>query len=348
MKQTKLHEKHTELGAKMVEYAGFHMPIQYEGISQEHNSVRTSFGVFDVSHMGEIFVKGPDAYKFVNYLITNEVTYSEKIIYGLILEENGYVIDDLLAYPMSEQEILLVVNASNTDKDYDWILKVSKGFNVEIINDSDKYSQIAIQGPKTQENMEKLLGFPVEMEFMTFKTYNINNNEVIISRTGYTGEDGYEIYGNHELIVALFDKVIKLGAHPCGLGSRDTLRFEAGLPLYGQEIGPHINPVEANLGFFIKFDKDFIGKAALEQEQPRKIVGLRLLERNIPRTGYKVFKDDKEIGEITTGYLLPTQEEPIAFAIVDKEYSKIGTDVFVQIRNKMVPAKIRNRKFMRK
>ncbi len=353
MKTTSLHEKHLGLHAKMIEYAGFHMPVSYTGITEEHLAVRTGMGIFDVSHMGEFLIEGTEALTFVNHLITNTITAdTSKVTYSLMCDEKGFVVDDLLVYVMKENQILLVVNAGNIDKDFAWVTEQAKSFNITPRNLSADYGQVAIQGPLVAENIENMLGIDgSDLSFMTYKVVPYLDGYVIFSRTGYTGEDGFEIYGKPELINDVWDKAIAYGVIPCGLGARDTLRFEANLPLYGHEISDSINPVEAGLNFAVKLDKPFIGRDALvsyKEAPKRKIVGLELLERNIPRHGYKVFKGEQEIGVITTGYLLPTLETPIANALIDIEHSAMGNELFVQIRNNFVPARIRNRKFYTK
>lgn len=350
MKYTALYEKHLSLNAKMIEYAGFQMPLQYKGISEEHLAVRHQFGIFDVSHMGEFLIEGKEALPFVNYLITNTISENfEKVTYSLMCDEHGFVVDDLLVYPINPEKILLVVNAGNTEKDFDWVEKQTKNFDVTAINASIEYSQIAIQGPLSIEKIKNILDEDVtDLKFMTYRFVKIQGEDVIVSRTGYTGEDGFEVYGPHHIVTQIWDKTIEAGAQPCGLGARDTLRFEANLPLYGHEISESINPIEAGLGFAVKLDKDFIGKDALvnyKQDPKRKIVGLELLERNIPRADYEVYHHDEIIGHVTTGYLLPEVETPLALVLVDKTYSELGTLLHVKIRNKLVLGRVRNRKF---
>jgi aminomethyltransferase len=353
MKTTSLHDKHLGLHAKMIEYAGFHMPVSYTGITEEHLAVRTGMGIFDVSHMGEFLIEGADALSYVNHLVTNLITPdTTKVTYSLMCDEKGFVVDDLLVYVIKEDQILLVVNAGNIDKDFAWVSEQAKAFHVTTRNLSDQYGQVAIQGPLVSANVKTMLGLDgSDLSFMTYKVVPYQDGYVIFSRTGYTGEDGFEIYGKPHLIDDVWDKAIAYGVTPCGLGARDTLRFEANLPLYGHEISESINPVEAGLNFAVKLDKSFIGRDAIvayKEAPKRKIVGLELLERNIPRHGYKVFIGEKEIGSVTTGYLLPTLETPIANALVDIEFSSLGTDVSVQIRNNFVPARVRNRKFYTK
>jgi aminomethyltransferase len=354
MKQTALHDRHLALNAKMIEYAGFHMPVSYTGISEEHLAVRTGMGIFDVSHMGEFLVDGKDALKFVNHIVTNWIPLdTSKVTYALFCDELGFVVDDLLVYVIKPEQVLLVVNAGNIDKDFEWVKKQSKGFDVSLRNVSESYGQVAIQGPLVQEHIHEIMGVEgKDLKFMTYKVVPFMDGYVILSRTGYTGEDGFEIYGEPKYVSEVWDRAVSLGVVPCGLGARDTLRFEANLPLYGHEISETINPVEAGLNFAVKLEKDhFIGKDALlkYKENPlRKVVGIELLERNIPRAGYKVFFNDLEIGEITTGYLLPNNPTPIACALVDIKYAELGTELLVQIRNNKVQARVRNRKFYTK
>ncbi|HAX02903.1 MAG: hypothetical protein A2Y45_05680 [Tenericutes bacterium GWC2_34_14] len=353
MKTTVLHDKHLALNAKMIEYAGFHMPVSYTGITEEHLAVRTGMGIFDVSHMGEFIIEGKEALPFVNMLVTNIITNdTSKVTYSLMCDEKGFVVDDLLVYVISEEKILLVVNAGNIDKDYAWVEKQAQAFDVTTRNVSEEFGQVAIQGPKVAENIEKMIGISGnDLSFMTYKVVPFGSSHIIFSRTGYTGEDGFEVYGKPELIEQVWNKAIEAGVVPCGLGARDTLRFEANLPLYGHEISETINPVEAGLNFAIKLDKNFIGRDALVQYKlapTRKVVGLELLERNIPRHGYGVYHGDDLVGVITTGYLLPDVTTPVACALVDIKYADIGTELSVQIRNNKVAARVRNRKFYTK
>ncbi len=353
MKRTPLYDQHVSLGAKMTEFGGFEMPLQYTGITHEHLAVREHVGLFDVSHMGEFLVSGDDAIRFVNRLVTNTVTSDlDKVTYALMTDHQGGVVDDLLVYVMKPDLVMLVVNAGNIDKDFDWVSENLGEEAVIVENKSKDFAQIAIQGPKTDDMIDALLSIDVPpLEFMTYKIILTYGHHVILSRTGYTGEGGYEIYGEPEIIKTLFDKAINLGAIPCGLGARDTLRFEANLPLYGHEISESINPIEAGLKFAVKTDKSFIGRDALLEtlsHQTRKVVGIELLDKGIPRHGYPVFHGDEAVGVITTGYMLPTQDRPIALALVGIAHSKIGTELTVEIRQKRVAARVRNRKFHQK
>jgi len=356
IKQTSLYEYHVQKGARMEEFAGYMMPIVYTSIPEEHKAVRENVGMFDVSHMGEIIVKGNDALKFVDHVFSNEITSKEagKVVYGMMLYENGTIVDDLLVYKVSDTECFLVVNASNTGKDYLWLVDNTEGFDVTVNNRSEDYSQIAVQGPEAEKKMLEVFGLDLSgLAFYTFGNYIILDNMVLVSRTGYTGEDGFEIYGDHQAIREIWDALDRNQVLPCGLGARDTLRFEASLPLYGHEISDQITPLEAGLKMFVKFEKpDFIGKMELEKALAsgltRRVVGLELTEMAIPRQGYPVMKNAAEIGYVTTGYLSITLGKPIAMAMVKAEYAKIGTEILVQIRKKQVPGIVRDKKFLQK
>lgn len=352
-KRTCLYDRHVALGALMQPFGGFDMPIQYSSIIEEHNAVRQHCGVFDVSHMGETFISGEDAERFVNHIFTNDVTGAPigQIFYGMMCYPDGGTVDDLLVYKMGEQLYFLVINAANIDKDMEWIMTSAEGFNVNIDHCSERYGQLAVQGPEAETIMEEVLQIPCkDLVFYTAKTINMDGVEVIVSRTGYTGEDGFEIYGSHEYIVNQWDKLMESGrCKPCGLGCRDTLRFEVGLPLYGDELSQDISPVMAGFSMFCKFDKpEFIGKEALLKQKTegvaRRLRGLMLDDRAVPRHGYKVLKDGVEVGEVTTGYRLISVDQSCAVALVDSSL-KLGDRVEVQIRKKTFPATIVKKKF---
>ena len=349
-KRTCLYDKHVALGALISPFGGFDMPIQYSGIIDEHQAVRQHCGVFDVSHMGEVTVKGADAERYVNHIFTNDVNGMEpgKILYGMMCYDNGGVVDDLLVYKMAEQDFLLVINASNIDKDWAWIQQQAEGFDVELRNCSDDYGELAIQGPEAEQVMEEVLQIPCkELVFYTFKTIG----EVVVSRTGYTGEDGFEIYGSHEYICECWDKLLASGrCKPCGLGCRDTLRFEVGLPLYGDELSADISPIMAGLGIFVKLDKEeFIGKEALARQKAegveKKLVGIELADKAIPRHGYTVLKDGKPIGEVTTGYHTISTDKSVCMALVDARFAALDTELDIQIRKKVFPGKVVKKRF---
>ncbi len=353
-KRTCLYERHIKQGAKMVSFGGFEMPIQYTDITDEHVAVRTACGVFDVSHMGEVLVTGREAEAFVQYIFTNDVAGAPvgKIFYGMMLHPNGGTIDDLLVYKEGDERFFLVINAANIDKDYAWISEQAKAFDVKTENQSDSYGQLAVQGPKAEGVVERVLALPCqELAFYTFKTMEVEGETIIVSRTGYTGEDGFEIYASHSLIQSMWDRLMKSGeAKPCGLGCRDTLRFEVGLPLYGDELTDELSPIEAGLGMFVKVDKaDFIGKEAVARQKAdgvsRKIVGIELEGRAIPRHGYEVVADDKVIGSVTTGYCSISTGKSVCMALVDIAYAKLDTPVAVRIHKKLQPGKVIKKRF---
>ena len=357
-KRTCLYNRHIALGALMQPFAGFDMPIQYTSIIEEHNAVRQHCGVFDVSHMGEVFITGKDAERFVNYIYTNDVTGApiNQIFYGMMLYPDGGTVDDLLIYKMGENNFFLVINAANIDKDVAWIRQNAEGFDIEINHCSDEYAQLAVQGPEAETVMEEVLHLPCkELAFYQTKSLNVEGKyNVIVSRTGYTGEDGFEIYGTPAFIVKAWDTLINSKrCKPCGLGCRDTLRFEAGLPLYGMELTKDISPVMAALSMFCKLDKpSFIGKEAIvkqKAEKPKqKIIGLELKDKAIPRHGYAVMKDGKQVGVVTTGYHSISLDKSLAFALVDLEYSKLGTELEIQIRKKTHPCIVVKKRFLNK
>jgi len=351
VKKTPLYEKHNELGGKIIDFGGWALPVQYTGIIEEHEQVRKAAGLFDVSHMGEIIIKGQDAEIFIQNLVTNNIIGAKehRIIYSPMCYSDGGVVDDLLIYKYSEQHYLLIVNASNTDKDYDWIIQNAKG-QVEILNMSDRYAQFALQGPKAEIILQKLTDTPLaEIGFFRFKPdVRLDGVEAIVSRTGYTGEDGFEIYMNSESAVYLWEKILQVGKDeglvPVGLGARDTLRFEAALTLYGHEISPEISPLEAGLGKFVKLEKDdFIGKEELvkqhEQGLKRNLVGFEMIDRGIPRNGYDVQIDGRKVGFVTSGSFSPSLGKNIGMALVESDINAEGAELDIVIRNKAVKAK---------
>lgn len=353
IKTTCLHDRHVDLGALMSPFAGYDMPIQYKGITEEHNAVRHHVGVFDVSHMGEVRVKGKEAEKFVNHIFVNDVTGAPngQIYYGMMCYENGGTVDDLLVYKVNDEEFFLVINASNIDKDVAWIMQNAEGFDVKVTDESLYYGEVAVQGPEAEKTLIEVLGIPAaDIAFYNFKTLHIDGEDVIVSRTGYTGEDGFEIYGSHDFIRRTWDKLMAADVQPCGLGCRDTLRFEVGLPLYGDELSADITPIEASLSMFVKLDKpEFIGKEALAKQKAegvkRRIVGLELEGNAIPRHGYPVEVNGEQVGEITTGYRSISTGKSVAMAMINKPYDKLGTEVEVRIRKKTFPAKVVKKRF---
>ena len=350
--KTCLYDKHVALGALMSPFGGFIMPIQYSNITDEHNAVRHGAGMFDVSHMGEIYVSGPDAGRFVNHVFTNDVSDMEdgKILYGMMLYPDGTTVDDLLVYKEFEPDCyLLVVNASNIAKDYDWLCAQAEGYDVKVDNQSDVWGQIALQGPEAEKFAVQILGLGKAAE-LAFYTY-YREGEMIVSRTGYTGEDGFEIYAPHQMICEMWDVLLSAGVVPCGLGCRDTLRFEAGLPLYGHELSDEITPLEAGLGMFakLKTKEEFIGRDALVAQKEagltRKSVGIELQDKAIPRAGYPVEIDGVQIGVVTTGYRSISTDRSVCVAMVNAAYAELGRQVQIRIRKKVVPGIVTKRRF---
>ena len=337
----------------MSPFGGFDMPIQYRGIVDEHQAVRTACGVFDVSHMGEVLITGNDAERYVNHIFTNNVVGmpAGKILYGMMCYDNGGVVDDLLVYKMDDQRFFLVINAANIDKDWAWIQEQAKGYDVVLEHQSDLYGELAVQGPQAEKVMEEVLRITCkELTFYTFKQIG----DVIVSRTGYTGEDGFEIYATPQYINECWDKLMAAGVQPCGLGCRDTLRFEVGLPLYGDELSENITPIMAGLSIFVKLDKEeFIGKEALAQQKAegpkQKLVGIELADKAIPRHGYTVLTPEGEaIGEVTTGYHTISTDKSVCMALIDSAYAKLDTPLAVQIRKKVFPGKVVKKQFYNK
>lgn len=356
IKRTVLYEEHVRLGAKIVPFAGFEMPIEYTSISEEHVAVRHHAGLFDVSHMGEISIQGKDALSFIDYVITNRITGANngKVLYGILCQEDGGIIDDLMVYKFSDTHLLLIVNASNIEKDFAWICAHKADFDVEIVNESDQYGEVALQGPLSESILQPLVDVTLnDLYFMQFREAKFQGKTIYISRSGYTGEDGFEIFTDGETTKKLWTALLaNTEVKPCGLGCRDTLRFEAALPLYGHEISDKTTPLEAGLNFGVKLDKNFIGRDALVAQKengiPRSLVGLTLLDRGIARQGYEIQKDGKTIGIISTGYMLPNAKEALAMALIDTAYAKLGQIVDIIIRQKPVKAQIRDTAFYQK
>lgn len=356
LKKTCLYDSHVALGAKMSPFAGFIMPIQYTNITDEHNAVRHKVGMFDVSHMGEVFISGPDAEKYVNHIFTNDIRGFEpgKVLYGMMLHPTGGVVDDLLVYREFEPDhFLLVINAANIDKDYAWMLSQAEGYDVKIDNQSPVWGQIAVQGPESEKIVTEVLGLgkAADLSFYTYYEAEWKGARMIVSRTGYTGEDGFELYTNIEGTKEIWQILLDAGVVPCGLGCRDTLRFEAGLPLYGDELSDDITPVEAGLGMFCKLDKEeFIGKDALVQQKAegpkKKLVGIELQDKAIPRATYPVETEaGEQIGVVTTGYHSISLDKSICFALVDAAYAPLDTKVMIRIRKKVFPGIVIKKRF---
>jgi aminomethyltransferase len=352
MKRTTFYNIHKNLGAKIVEFAGYEMPIQYSSIISEHKAVRDSVGVFDVSHMGEVFVKGENALDFVQYITVNDASklFPGRVQYSAMCYEDGGIVDDLLVYRISQNEFLLVINASNIEKDFAWMQKNNK-FGVELTNRSDEFSLLAVQGPNSLKTLQKLTDTPINLEYYHFTQLNIAGVDMIISRTGYTGEVGYELYfvGDEKSAKNVWDKIFEAGKEfdiqPVGLAARDSLRLEMGFCLYGNDIDQTTNTLEAGLGWITKLTKsEFIGKDALlkvkETGLNRKLVAITSDEKTFPRHGYDISVNNNKVGFITSGTVSPMLEKPIAMGYVETKYAEIGSDVNMLIRGKEVPAKV--------
>jgi aminomethyltransferase len=359
MKKTALNEIHHQLGAKMVEFAGFEMPIQYKGLSLEHAAVRNDVGLFDISHMGEILVTGPNARNFINRITTNDITrvVDGQCQYSVCCYEDGSVVDDVITYQFSPEKYLVVVNAANIEKDYHWFMD-NKISGVDIINKSDDYAQLALQGPMACPVLQKLTFTPMNQLYtFRFTHTQIAGNDAIISRTGYTGEDGFEIYCDPENAKPIWEAIMEAGddanIQPVGLGARDTLRLEMAYSLYGHEISEKINPLEARLQWVVKFNKDdFIGKKALEkikQDCPaRQLVGIQMTGKGIAREGYEVYFKDEKVGVVTSGTHSPTVGAPIALALIEAYAANTAKKLQVKVRDKLIATDIVSLPFYKK
>jgi aminomethyltransferase len=354
MKRTPLYEEHLRLGGKMVEFAGWEMPVQYSGVIAEHQNVRERVGLFDVSHMGEIWVTGPEAERALEYLTCNRVSalYDGKAQYSALLNDAGGVIDDIIVYRFSQERFLLCVNASNAEQDFEWLVSRNPT-SASIANASAEYGQIAVQGPKALELLAPLVR---GVDLMALKAFHcieteLLNTKVIIARTGYTGEDGVEIFVKTERTVDLWRLLLEHGAPygvmPCGLGARDSLRLEAALPLHGHELAPDISALESGLGWIVKFDKgDFIGKAALQQQKEqglkRKLIGFVLTEAGIARQGDTLALPDggAEVGLVTSGTKTPTVQKALGMALVATQYATADTKLACVVRGRNISAMV--------
>ncbi|MBS7621487.1 glycine cleavage system aminomethyltransferase GcvT [Candidatus Bathyarchaeota archaeon] len=358
MRKTQLYEIHKKT-AKMTEFAGFEMPLWYKGITEEHLAVRNSVGIFDVSHMGRVIITGKDAASFLNYVITNDVTVltPNSALYSVMCNENGGIIDDFVVSRLEEEKFLLVPNATNREKDFNWLVTKAEGFNVKIEDVSDKVAMFAVQGPNAERTLQKICTADLsKIERFKCTTARLVDVDVFLSRTGYTGEDGFEVYvWNAPLdkphnAVKVWNAVLEagkpFGIEPCGLGARDTLRLEAGLCLYGNDIDENTTPLEARLSFVVKFQKDsFIGKNTLlkqkEEGVKRRRVGLQMIEHGVPRQGFKICNEKGEdIGQVTSGTFSPLLKYGIAMAYIQTQHAQEGNIVNVEIRRKMAKAKI--------
>ncbi|MBY0517722.1 MAG: glycine cleavage system aminomethyltransferase GcvT [Bacteriovoracaceae bacterium] len=344
--RTSLYQKHVDLKAKIVDFAGWDMPVQYTSVKDETLAVRKKVGVFDVSHMGEFFAEGPDAIKFIDSLVTNDIASAAmgKAIYSPLCRENGTVVDDLIVYKLAEQKLLICVNASNIQKDFEWMNAHAGKYDVRFTNKSEHYSLLALQGPESEGILKKFIPNLPSLEY-----YSVwESGQTIIARTGYTGEDGFEIFGSHEYIGKLWDQLIAAGVTPCGLASRDVLRLEVCYPLYGHELNDEITPLDAALAWTVKLNKtSFIGKTALTDYKPKyKLVKL-LVEKAIPREGYHVVdENDGVIGVVTSGTMSVVLNQGVAFARISSDKFSKGQNYFIDIRQKKYPATLVTKPFV--
>ncbi|GIP32184.1 glycine cleavage system aminomethyltransferase GcvT [Paenibacillus sp. J2TS4] len=352
LKRTPLFPIYEKYGAKVIDFGGWELPVQYAGIQSEHHAVRQQAGLFDVSHMGEVKVLGPGAIEFLQRLTTNDVSKLEdgQVQYSFMCYPHGGVVDDLIVYRFNEEEFMLVINASNVEKDIEWIDQ-HIGEDTEYQDVSEETALLALQGPQAERILQKAIDAPVSglKPFYFMKDVKVAEVPAIVSRTGYTGEDGFELYVHRDDAILLWERLLTLGEEeglvPAGLGARDTLRFEARLPLYGQELSADITPIEAGLGMFVKADKgEFIGsEALLEQKKAgalRKLVGIEMVDRGIPRSTYPIYSGNDRIGEVTTGTQSPTLKKNVGLALIDRSYAQSGTEIWVEIRGKRLKAKV--------
>ncbi len=349
LKTTPLHDTHVQLGARMINFAGWHMPVQYESIIKEHECVRSHAGVFDISHMGEFELKGDHVVDLLQYLMTNDLRLIDvnKSQYSCMCNEHGGVVDDNIYYMESSKKFRIIVNASNRVKDFNWITSHAEKFNVKTCDVSQEFSRLAFQGPKSDELLQPLVDVELsKLQRFQFAKCYLESMPIFLARTGYTGERGFEISISSRLVQKAWDLLLETGARPIGLGARDTLRLEACYSLYGHEISEDITPIEANIGWVVKEKEgnDYIGKEVLLRQKSegtsRIIVGLTLLDRGILREHYKVHENGTEIGYVTSGGYSPTLKKSIGLALIKTEYSKTGTELKVSIRDKLLRARV--------
>ncbi|SHF60498.1 glycine cleavage system aminomethyltransferase GcvT [Ornithinibacillus halophilus] len=366
LKRTPLFPEYEKHGAKTIDFGGWDLPVQFSGIKHEHEVTRTKAGLFDVSHMGEIVVKGTKSLEFLQKMMTNDVSKltPKRAQYTFMCYENGGTVDDLIIYMLDENDYLLVVNAANTEKDFDWLVSHNTYDSEELTltNVSSDYVQLALQGPKAEQILQTVTNTNVEeIKFFRFENpvhFSGIDQGAIVSRTGYTGEDGFEIYIDkdygRQLWILLLEAGKEYGLEPIGLGARDTLRFEANLPLYGQELSKDISPIEAGLGFAVKTNKenDFIGKEPLKAQKEngpsRKLVGIEMIDKGIPRTGYEVLYEDQSIGFVTSGTQSPTLGKNIGLALIDSAHTEVGTELVIQVRKRKLKAVIIEKPFLKR
>ncbi len=362
MKKTPLYDRHLTLGGKIIDFGGWAMPVQYSNVIEEHNATRMKAGLFDICHMGEIEVKGPRAFDLLQWVLSRNIEGQAigQLKLSVITNEYGGIIDDLTVYKFDRDHYMIVTNAGTKDKDFSWIAKQKKekGFSdVKITDISDQTGKLDIQGPLSHMLLQKLAA----NDLNTLRYYHSMNTKVmnipaLVSRSGYTGEDGFEIYADSRKIGEIWDELLKIGAgfglKPVGLGARDTLRLEAGMMLYGNDMDETITPLEVIYGWITNLEKDFVGSTALRQLKEkglnRKLVGFEMEDRGIARHGYKVFKNDKKIGEVTSGTFTPTLQKAVGFAFVPAAYSEQGTEIFIQIRDHQAKARIVGLPFYRR
>lgn len=362
LKKTPLYGSHLKYGGRIIDFAGWALPVQFRSIIEEHHQVRRAAGLFDVSDMGELDIRGPQALELIQYAVTNDMSTLavNQVRYSPMCNFGGGVVDDLLVYRLGEDHYFLVINAANIEKDYEWIRGLAGRFpGAKVENISDRVAELALQGPNSEAILGKLTG----ADLGSIKYYwceqgvDVAGIRCMVSRTGYTGEDGFEIFCSPEEAAGLWDALLEagddLGLWPCGLGCRDTLRFEASMPLYGQEMDDETTPLEAGLGKYVRFEKgEFVGRGPLWEEKQgglrKKLVGLEMIGRGIPRTGYGVLKEGKKVGYVTTGSYAPTLDKNLGLAFVPPALAEVGTEVEVEIRGKGVGAKVVKTPFYRR
>jgi aminomethyltransferase len=351
IQKTSLHEEHLSLNAKMAPFAGFDMPLQYTSVKDEVQAVRSHAGLFDVSHMGEFLVVGSDAINFVDFIVTNDFKNAEmlKAVYSPLCREDGTVIDDLIAYKLAEDRVLICVNASNIDKDWNWISSKISNFKCTIQNQSDDYSLLAIQGPESAKILKEIgLLTNIDFPYYSILETNFEGEKLIIARTGYTGEDGFEIFSSHNAAKLFWKKFLSHGAKPCGLAARDVLRLEVCYPLYGHELNDEVTPLDAGLAWTVKLAKQaFIGKSALTDYKPKYQLVKLSLERGIPREGYSILDADLNvIGKVTSGTMSVVTGKGIAMALIEKDKNPKDKKYIIQIRNTNYDANFHSKAFI--
>lgn len=358
LKRTPLYDQHVALQGKIVNFSGWALPVYYSGIIDEHNWTRQSCGIFDVSHLGEIHVEGPGAFQFLQYLITNDMNKLSdgKMLYSLLCDEKGFTLDDILIYQNRKDDYYIIVNASNIDTDREAFERYAPD-NVKISDLSAEMACVAVQGPNSEINLKKLFGWDLStLLYYHFIRAEFHGNPVWISRSGYTGEDGFEIFSSNGDIRGIWEKLVKegarLGIKPCGLGARNTLRLEAGNPLYGHELDRHTTPLDAGMSWAVSFDKGgFIGRDMLLLQKEKdtahnRLIGFKMLDRAIARDDYPVYKEGRKIGRVTSGSFAPTVGSGIGMAYVEKAFSTLGSHIEIQIHNRLTPAEIVKRLFV--